>query len=442
MPSEPANRRILILAPVGRDAPLAQAVLRDAGLTSVVCLHLDQLCDELASGAAAALIAVEALIESDTAPLLSWVRAQEAWSDLPFVVLLDPGGKERSQADIVFLNSSANMTLLERPISASTLVSTMQAAVRARLRQYEVRSALEALSASENRYRLLSADLEQLVDARTKSLAESNQRLMQEIAERRRAEQALYQTQKIEAIGQLTSGIAHDFNNLLQAVLGNLEIARYRTDNDTVRHHLETATLAAQRGAKLVAQLLAFARKQRLIPEAVDLNAIIENIRELLAHTIGSFVEMKIEPGRELWPALVDPTQIELVIVNLCLNGRDAMPEGGRLTLTTRNVLSAESPTGAAPGDYVMIEVADTGVGMSEEVLAKAFDPFFTTKGVGKGSGLGLSMVHGVAVQSGGFVRIDSRVGAGTRVRVYLPRADAPAAAAPEAKSELSRLSS
>jgi signal transduction histidine kinase len=318
----------------------------------------------------------------------------------------------------------------------------MQAAVRARLRQYEVRSALEALSASENRYRLLSADLEQLVDARTKSLAESNQRLMQEIAERRRAEQALYQTQKIEAIGQLTSGIAHDFNNLLQAVLGNLEIARYRTDNDTVRHHLETATLAAQRGAKLVAQLLAFARKQRLIPEAVDLNAIIENIRELLAHTIGSFVEMKIEPGRELWPALVDPTQIELVIVNLCLNGRDAMPEGGRLTLTTRNVLSAESPTGAAPGDYVMIEVADTGVGMSEEVLAKAFDPFFTTKGVGKGSGLGLSMVHGVAVQSGGFVRIDSRVGAGTRVRVYLPRADAPAAAAPEAKSELSRLSS
>ena len=442
MPSEPANRRILILAPVGRDAPLAQAVLRDAGLTSVVCLHLDQLCDELASGAAAALIAVEALIESDTAPLLSWVRAQEAWSDLPFVVLLDPGGKERSQADIVFLNSSANMTLLERPISASTLVSTMQAALRARLRQYEVRSALEALSASENRYRLLSADLEQLVDARTKSLAESNQRLMQEIAERRRAEQALYQTQKIEAIGQLTSGIAHDFNNLLQAVLGNLEIARYRTDNDTVRHHLETATLAAQRGAKLVAQLLAFARKQRLIPEAVDLNAIIENIRELLAHTIGSFVEMKIERGRELWPALVDPTQIELVIVNLCLNGRDAMPEGGRLTLTTRNVLSAESPTGAAPGDYVMIEVADTGVGMSEEVLAKAFDPFFTTKGVGKGSGLGLSMVHGVAVQSGGFVRIDSRVGAGTRVRVYLPRADAPAAAAPEAKSELSRLSS
>jgi signal transduction histidine kinase len=442
MPSEPANRRILILTPAGRDAALAQAVLRDAGLECIACLHLDQLCDELASGAAAALVAVEALLEADTARLLTWVRAQEAWSDLPFVVLLDRGGKERSQADIVFLNSSANITLLERPISTSTLVSTMQAALRARLRQYEVRSALQALSASENRYRLLSADLEQLVETRTKSLAESNNRLMQEIAERRRAEQALYQTQKLEAIGQLTSGIAHDFNNLLQAVLGNLEVARLRTGSDNVRHHLEMATLAAQRGAKLVAQLLAFARKQRLIPEPVDLNAIIENTRELLAHTIGSFVEMKIEPGTDLWPALVDPTQIELVIVNLCLNGRDAMPDGGRLTLTTRNVLSAECPSGAAPGDYVLIEVADTGVGMSEEVLAKAFDPFFTTKAVGKGSGLGLSMVHGVAVQSGGFVTIDSRIGAGTSVRVYLPRADAPVAAAPQAKSELSPLSS
>jgi signal transduction histidine kinase len=286
-----------------------------------------------------------------------------------------------------------------------------------------VGSTLDALSASENRYRLLTADLEKLVDARTKSLAESNDRLMQEIAERRRAEHALQQTQKLEAIGQLTSGVAHDFNNLLQAVLGNLEMARREAVSDNIRRYLETATRAAQRGATLVAQLLAFARKQRLIPVSVDLNAVIETTTDLLARTIGALVEIETQLEEELWPALVDPTQIELVLVNLCINGRDAMLHGGRLTLSTANVLSTQSPPGVAPGDYVMIAVTDTGTGMSEEVLAKAFDPFFTTKEVGKGSGLGLSMVHGVAVQSGGAVTIESRVGTGTTVRVFLPRA-------------------
>jgi signal transduction histidine kinase len=424
MASEVVNERVLVLAPAGRDAPLAQAVLRQAGLSSAVCPTLDELCDELESGAAAALIAEEALLEGDSRRLLTWVRAQEPWSDLPFVVLLERGGGGRSKTDIVFLNSTANMTLLERPISAATLVSTLQAALRARRRQYEVRNALDALSASDNRYRKLTSDLEQLVEARTKSLAESNDRLIQEVAERRRAEHALQQTQKLEAIGQLTSGVAHDFNNLLQAVLGNLEIARRRTDSDNVRRYLETATLAAQRGAKLVAQLLAFARKQRLIPASVDLNTVIGNTGDLLARTIGALVEIQSRLEEELWPALVDPTQIELVLINLCINGRDAMPEGGRLTLSTGNVLSTERPPGVAPGDYVVISVSDTGTGMTEEVLAKAFDPFFTTKDVGKGSGLGLSMVHGVAVQSGGAVTIESRLGAGTTVRVYLPRAN------------------
>jgi signal transduction histidine kinase len=425
---EVVSERVLILAPVGRDAPLVQGILQQAGVDSAVCDRLDQLCDALEAGAAAALIAEEALLESDSRRLLTWVRAQPSWSDMPFVVLLERGGRGRETADIIFLNSTANMTLLERPISAATLVSTLQAALRARRRQYEVRNALDALSASENRYRLLAADLERQVEARTKSLAESNDRLTQEIVERQRAEQALQQTQKLEAIGQLTSGVAHDFNNLLQAVLGNLEIARLRSESGNVRRYLDTASLAAQRGAKLVAQLLAFARKQHLVPAVVNLNSVIASTGDLLARTIGALVEIKTEFDPDLWPAIVDPTQIELALVNLCLNGRDAMPDGGRLTLSTCNVLSSERPHGAAPGDYVALAVADTGVGMSDEVLAKAFDPFFTTKDVGKGSGLGLSMVHGLAVQSGGIVAIESRVGVGTTVRVYLPRAAVSAA--------------
>jgi len=426
-----ANERVLILAPAGRDARLAQAVLRDAGFLSVVCQHLDQLCDELDGGAAAALITEEAFLAADSRGLLAWVRAQPAWSDLPFIVLLESSNAERAQGDIVFFNSSANLTLLERPISTTTLVSTVRAALRARRRQYEVRDTLEALSASENRFRVLAADLEQVVEARTKSLAESNHRLVQERAERQRAEQALQQTQKLEAIGQLTSGVAHDFNNLLQAVLGNLEIARRRAATGDIGRYLETATLAAQRGAKLVAQLLAFARKQRLIPVPVDLNEIIANTGDLLGRTIGALVEIDTDLDRQLWSALVDPTQIELVLVNLCLNGRDAMPGGGRLTLSTANVPSAERPAELAPGDYVSVAVADTGLGMSDEVRARAFDPFFTTKGIGKGTGLGLSMVHGIAVQSGGAVTIESYLGAGTTVRVYLPRAEARVAADP-----------
>src|SRR5579875_437988 len=314
MDREVAHDRVLILAPAGRDGPVAQSVLQQAGIASAICTHLDRLCEQLKFGAAAALITEEAFLESDSRALLAWVRAQESWSDLPFVVLLERGGRARAKSDITFLNSSANMTLLERPISAATLVSTLRAALRARRRQYEVRNALDALSASENRYRLLAADLEVLVEARTKSLAETNDRLMREITERQRAEQALQQTQKLEAIGQLTSGVAHDFNNLLQAVLGNLEIARNRIDSPDLRRYLDTATLAAQRGAKLVAQLLAFARKQRLAPSSVDLNTVIANTRDLLSRTIGTRIEIETAMDRDLWPALVDPTQIELVL--------------------------------------------------------------------------------------------------------------------------------
>jgi signal transduction histidine kinase/ActR/RegA family two-component response regulator len=430
-PDDAARDRVLVLAPAGRDAPLTQAVLARAGVVASTCRDLEQLCDALGNGAAAALITEEAFIEWDARRLVDWIAAQEPWSDLPFLILLDRGAIAEGRQDITFLKTSANITLLERPISASALVSTVRAALRARRRQYEVKDTLEALAQSQDRYRTLADELEHLVAARTQSLAQANEQLVREIAERERAEGALRQAQKLESIGQLTSGVAHDFNNLLQAVIGNLELAQSRTEDEAVRSVLHGARRAAERGARLTSQLLAFSRKQRLAPKAVDLNAVVSGASDMLFRTMGTSIRIETVLESAAWPALVDPTQIELVLLNLALNGRDAMPEGGRLTLSTANVRAADRPSDLPARDYVLVAVSDTGTGMNDTVRAKAFEPFFTTKDVGKGSGLGLSMVHGVATQSGGGVAIDSGLGAGTTVRVYLPRAPEVAAVQP-----------
>jgi CheY-like chemotaxis protein len=195
---------------------------------------------------------------------------------------------------------------------------------------------------------------------------------------------------------------------------------------------LRAARLAAERGARLTHQLLAFSRKQRLTPTPLDLNRLVGEASDMLFRTIGVTVRIETVLTEGLWPALVDPTQIELVLLNLAINARDAMPEGGRLTIRTANVSRGGAPRDLAPGDYVLISVSDTGEGMSEEVLRRAVEPFFTTKEPGKGSGLGLSMVHGVATQSGGGLHIDTRLGRGTTVDVYLPRARRPSAGARE----------
>jgi nitrogen-specific signal transduction histidine kinase/CheY-like chemotaxis protein len=252
--------------------------------------------------------------------------------------------------------------------------------------------------------------------------------LAAEIAERQHTEEALRQSQKLEAIGQLTSGVAHDFNNLLTGVLGNLELLERRLKSEGSLRRLRSARAAAERGARLTHQLLAFSRKQRLAPTPLDLNRLVSEASDLLFRTIGATVRIETVLTEGLWPALVDPTQIELVLLNLAINARDAMPAGGRLTIRTANVSRSEMPPDLRPGDYVLISVADSGEGMTEEILGKAVEPFFTTKEIGKGSGLGLSMVHGVATQSGGGLRIDSHVGRGTTVNVYLPRARRPSA--------------
>jgi len=266
-------------------------------------------------------------------------------------------------------------------------------------------------------------ELERLVAERTRSLADANDRLTAEIAERQRTEAALLQAQKLEAVGQLTSGVAHDFNNLLTGVLGNLELLERRLKSEESLRRLRAARSAAERGARLTHQLLAFSRKQRLAPTPLDLNRLVSEASDMLFRTIGATVRIETGLTDGLWPALVDPTQIELVLLNLAINARDAMPEGGRVTIRTANVSRGDSPADLPPGDYVRVSVSDTGQGMSEEVLSKALEPFFTTKEPGKGSGLGLSMVHGVATQSSGGLHIDSRPGRGTTVSVYLPRA-------------------
>jgi signal transduction histidine kinase len=257
-------------------------------------------------------------------------------------------------------------------------------------------------------------------------LNETTRQLHIEMAERQAAEATLHQAQRIEALGQLTGGVAHDFNNLLTVVIGNIDLIGLRPSSEEVlKGRLKTMRAAAERGAMLTSQLLAFARRQPLLPRPVDLNALVTGMHDLLQSALGARIKMVLRSRPDLWPAMVDPTQIELVILNLVINARDAIAEGGTVILETDNVhRRPPSKTGnAAEGDYVVVRVIDNGKGMTPEVKAKAFEPFFTTKGPGAGSGLGLSQVYGTATQSGGDVEIESVPDLGTTVSVFLPRA-------------------
>lgn len=259
-------------------------------------------------------------------------------------------------------------------------------------------------------------------------LAATNQRLREQIAERQRIEATLQQMQRLEAVGQLTAGVAHDFNNLLTVILTSASfVVRDIEKNrfEKTRSRLQNITEAGERGAKLTGQLLSFSRRQRLEPVSVNLNDTVLGMIELLQRTLGGGVWIETDTAGDLWNALVDPTQTEMILLNLAINARDAMPSGGTLCLGTANERITRAPLrpqDPEPGDYVVLSIRDSGSGMSAEVLAKAFEPFFTTKGVGKGSGLGLAQVFGFAKQSGGGVAIHTEPGQGTTVKVYLPR--------------------
>jgi signal transduction histidine kinase len=253
-----------------------------------------------------------------------------------------------------------------------------------------------------------------------------------DITEKRRLEEQLRQSQKMEAVGQLTGGIAHDFNNMLAVVMGSLELLDRRMGDGDARakHYVQAAADASRRAANLTQRLLVFSRQQPLKPEVVEPNRLVAGMSDLLRHSIGAMVRLETVLAAGTWRTEVDPNQLENVILNLGVNARDAMPDGGRLTVETQNVhLDARyvaAEMGVPPGQYVMIAVSDTGGGMTPDVLAKAFDPFFTTKEPGKGTGLGLSQVYGFVKSSGGHIKIYSEPGEGTTVKIYLPRAEAP----------------
>ncbi|HEX7966797.1 MAG TPA: PAS domain-containing protein [Stellaceae bacterium] len=257
-------------------------------------------------------------------------------------------------------------------------------------------------------------DLEALVKARTRALEATQAKLVQ--------------AQKMEAVGQLTGGVAHDFNNLLTVIMGNLERLRVRlTDQPRLGRRVEAMQQAAERGERLTGQLLAFSRRQKLRPETLDLNTLIRGFEPMIRQAVGESVRVEAHLAQGLWPCTIDAAQLETSLLNLAVNARDAMPEGGRLIVETQNVERDDRLTArvadASPGPYLVLAVSDTGTGMPPEVVARAFEPFYTTKGVGKGSGLGLSQVYGFVEQSGGHVMIDSEVGQGTTVRLHLPPA-------------------
>lgn len=526
------SERALVLAPRGRDAGVAVAMLAEAGIEARACASLGQLVTELDRGVGIVVVTEEALATADLHPLVAWLRAQEEWSDLPFVLLtLRGGGLERNPAAARHLEVLGNVTFLERPFHPTTLVSLARAALRGRRRQYEARSRLRALHESEARYRILFETLdegfciirfldgphgplsdyvhvqanpayerhagisdvvgqqvrdmvpdeadgwvaryrevlltgepvrfEQELQATGRHLELAAFRvepasrrevavLFQDITARRQAEIALrdlnetlerrvrealdereqalaqlHEAQKLETIGQITGGVAHDFNNLLTPITGALDILqrRYASDDSRSARLMENALLSADRAKTLVQRLLGFARRQSLRTQAVNVAELLAGMRDLIGSSVGAPVVVKIDAPENLPPALADINQLELAILNLAVNARDAMPDGGILTIAaSRETLGGGEAL--PPGGYIRISVIDTGCGMDEQTLAHAIEPFYSTKGLGKGTGLGLSMVHGLAAQLGGVFRLSSVVGEGTRADLLLPAAE------------------
>ncbi|MFE1600675.1 response regulator [Methylobacterium sp. ID0610] len=418
---DPAHRggpplRILLLEDSDLDAELLGVVLDDAGIPYAI----ERVMTRDGFAAAAARRASDLILADYVLPafdgLSALAIAREACPDTPFVFVSGTLGEE--VAVEALKNGATDYVTKQRLDRLPRVLVRAFSEMRA---QAQRRTAEQAL-------RELNETLEARVAARTRELAETNAALTSQIAERVRAEEALRQAQRLEAIGQLTSGVAHDFNNLLTVIAGNIELMEPAITDERNRRRLTMMRGAAERGARLTSQLLAFSRRQRLEPTPVQLNLTVAAMRDLLQSSIGGAVRIEMTLQPDLWPALVDATQIELVILNLCINARDAMPVGGGLTIETANVRLLDEPVRPEeppPGDYVMVAVCDTGSGIPPEVLARVFEPFFTTKEVGKGSGLGLAQVYGFAKQSGGGVRIDTRLGEGTSVKVYLPRAAA-----------------
>jgi signal transduction histidine kinase/ActR/RegA family two-component response regulator len=294
----------------------------------------------------------------------------------------------------------------------------------------------QELQETNRALRTREGELEQLTDTLEQRVAERTLQLEAEVRERERAQEALRERQKLEAIGRLAGGIAHDFNNLLTIVLGNVDLLREGVPPDKATGMIKAIEHASQRGARLTRQLLAFTRRQALSPEVVDLRVRAQDLADFLVRLLGGNIRLAVAIPEDLWLIECDLGELELALINLCVNARDAMPDGGLVRIQGGNVaLPAGAVSGTdLAGDFVSLSVTDTGTGIAPEHLARVFEPFFTTKDIGKGSGLGLSQVHGFAVQAGGWAAIKSEPGQGTSVTLYLPRASAAAAAAEAAE--------
>lgn len=533
------SERVLVLAPRGRDASVATAMLAEAGIEAEAHGSLQSMIAGLESGAGCVLITEEALATADLRSLVEWLASQEEWSDLPFVLLTSRGGGlERNPAAARHLDVLGNVTFLERPFHPTTLVSLVQSALRGRRRQYEARARLIELRESEERYATLFQTMDEgfciirFVDGRhgPKSdyvhvqanpayehhtgisdvvgqtvremvpdeadgwvdryrdvlisgepirferelvatgrhlelsafrveprerdevavifqdvtvrkraeiaLRELNETLERRVeaavAERQAAAEQLHEAQKLETIGQLTGGVAHDFNNLLTPISGALDLLsrRYAGQDPRMARLIDGALQSAERARVLISRLLGFARRQALETRATDVCSLLTGVQDLVTSSIGSSIALNLECPQGLPAALADPNQLELAILNLSVNARDAMPQGGTLTIAASQVrVDGEGATGLSAGDYVRITVSDTGTGMDAGTLARAIEPFYSTKELGKGTGLGLSMVHGLAGQLGGAFILTSELGQGTQANLYLPIASDPARA-------------
>ena len=414
--------RALVLAPRGRDAAVACSLIAQTDVSCAAYPTLASLVDALDDDVAFFLVTEEAIHAADLKPLALWFAAQPAWSDLPVLLVTNHGGgPERNPIATRWLETLGNVSFIERPFHPTTLVSVARAAVKGRRRQYEARSLLEDLREKELRLQQANDVLERRVDERTAQLQHAHDELVAQIAERERTEAKLRQMQKMESIGQLTGGVAHDFNNLLTAVIGNLELLRKRVPASLASDQLiEGAMQGAQRGAALTQRLLAFARHQALEPKPADLVELVRGMGSLLRRSTGPAVEIHFDLPKGLPAAHIDANQVELALLNLVVNSRDAMPDGGRVAISLDEV-----ETGAVrdleAGRYLRLSVSDSGTGMDANTLQKAVEPFFSTKEVGKGTGLGLSMIHGLAQQLKGALRLFSTPGRGTRAELWLP---------------------
>jgi signal transduction histidine kinase/ActR/RegA family two-component response regulator len=405
----------LLLAARGRDAQIGSALLRDVGINARSIATLNELVTSLSDQTLFVAVTEEHLRFEDLREIAEWVHEQPAWSDLPFLILTQRITERERLRDAERLTEILrNVTFLERPFHPTTFVSVVRSAVKTRTRQYDTRARMQELHR-------LNVTLEDRVKERTSDLMKAHALAMEENAQRLRAETLLRQSQKMELVGQLTGGVAHDFNNLLMAIIGNLDLLRRRfpTDEKSARL-IEGAMIGAKRGAALTQRLLAFARRQELDVEPRSIVDLVRGMSDLILRSVGRQTEVIFDLPKHVPLALLDANQVELALLNLVVNARDAMLDGGQIIIAV-DVARSDMNHELAVGDYIRLSVTDTGHGMDENTLKRATEPFFSTKEVGKGTGLGLSMIHGLALQLNGALRLISVVNQGTRAELWFP---------------------